>query len=348
MKRKGHIVDRITLADLRREAAIIASSSRIRRNGAGRFLENFEKEAPPLLAIIRSGAWRPAPLRPRDIFEHGKFRHIEIPSFRDTLVQRVLCYPQLETVFVNHTWPHAFSSIRGRGPLKAAKHVARLIRSKKARWCAYFDVRKYYLHIDRGIMMDDIRRIVKDPTALVLLERIVGMGESGVAIGNTTSHFLANLYLTPIAEELARMPGVADVVTYMDNVFIFGRSKRATHAARRAAVTLLAARGLSMKGDWQVFRTDIRPVKIGGYCVQFGKPWRIYRATFKHLRRRVRAFRRKQTVSCARSIASLRGWITTAGCVSFYNKHIRPTWLIARKVIQNETKAHLLCSAAAR
>lgn len=348
MKRKGHIVDRITLADLRREAATLAASSRIRRCSADRFLERFEKEAPPILAAIRSGTWQPSPLRPRDIFEHGKLRHIEIPTFKDTLVQRVLCYPQLETLFVNHTWPHAYSSIKGRGPLRAAKHVSRLIRNKKARWCLYFDVRKYYLHIDRDIMKADLRRIVKDPIALRLLDRIVDMGEAGIAIGNTASHFLANLYLTPTVQRLAAFPGVADVVTYMDNVFVFGRSKRALHTVRREAVTLLACRGLAMKSDWQLFRTDLRAVKIGGYRVQNGQPWRIYRATFRHLRRRVREFRRRQTVSCARSIASLKGWITTAGCTSFYKHHIHPTWLAARKVIQNESKTHLLCGAAAR
>lgn len=336
MKRYGHIVDRITLADLRREAAHILSSKRFRRRRAERFLENFEQEAPPLLEAIRSGTWKPHALRERDIFEHGKMRHIAIPDFEDMLTQRVLFYPRLEKIFVDHTWPHAYSSIKGRGPLKAAKHVARLIRSRKARWCLYFDVRKYYEHINPEILKRDVADILKDATAIELIGRIIDMGgNNGLAIGNTASHFLANLYLTPMAEALAGDPAVTDIVTYMDNVFVFAASKKVLHRVRLRACGLLATRGLSMKNDWQVFRTDMRPVKIGGFRVQHGKPWRIYRSTFQHLRRVLRAFARHPRVKCARSLASLRGWVLSANCNHFYNSQVKCPWREARKVIQN-------------
>lgn len=340
MKRIGHIVDRITLNDLRREACKVASSNPCRRRQAARFLRDFETAGPALLNAIKSGKWTPSPLRARDIMEHGKLRHIEVPDFVDTLVQRVLCYPRLESVFVNHTWPHSYSSIKGRGPLKAAKYVARIIRRREAKWCCYFDVRKYYSNIDREIMKSDIRRCIKDPAAIMLIDRVIDMGDQGIAIGNTISHFLANLYLTPIIECVAELPGVSHIVVYMDNVFIFGKSKRALHAARKQTVNLLAERKLAMKNDWQIFRTDLRAVKIGGFRVMKGRPWRIYRATFKHLRRTIRHFqsayakRRGSAIHFARSLASLKGWITNAGCRNFYNNHINNTWRDARKVIQ--------------
>ena len=335
MKRIGHIVDRITLDDLRREAAKIASSNPCRRRQAERFLERFDELGPRLLKAIKTCTWQPSALRARDIFEHGKLRHIEVPTFTDTLVQRVLCYPQLERVFTNHTWPHSYSSIKGRGPLKAAKHVARLVRTRQAKWCCYFDVRKYYAHINRDILKADLRRMIKDETALTLLGRIVDMGEQGVAIGNTVSHFLANIYLTPVIHALAERGAISDAVVYMDNVFLFGGSKRKLHQARLDAVRLLAERGLEMKADWQIFRTDLRAVKIGGYRIQAGRPWRIYRATFNHLRRALRQFKRNHSLHAARALASLKGWVTTAGCRSFYNNHINNTWPNARKVIQH-------------
>lgn len=335
MKRAGHIIDRITLLDIRREAEKIAVEHKYRRVAARRFLKRFDERAPQMLADIRSGTWRPRPIRAADIFEHGKMRHIEIPCFYDMLVQRVIFYPRLERVLVNHTWHHAFSSIRGRGPLRAAKHVARMIRQRSARWCFYFDVKKFYEHIDRDILKQDIRRMVKDPTALTLIDRAIDMGEKGIAIGNTASHFLANIYLTPVVERIATQNGVSDVVTYMDNVFVFGRSKRLLHTVRKNTITLLASRGLSMKEDWQVFRTDMREVKIGGFRLCADRPWRIYRPTFRHLKQTVRAFLKKASIHHARSLASLKGWITSAGCVHFYHNKILPTWRIARKVIQS-------------
>lgn len=336
MKRRGHIVDNITLDDIRREVTKVSSSNKIRRHRAMKFLEHFDEEAPAILKAIRTGTWKPRPLRVRDIFEHGKLRHIEIPSFEDMIVQRVLFYPRLEKLFVDHTWPHSYSSIKGRGPLKAAKCVARWIRSKRARWCLYFDAKKYYAHIDRATMKEDIRRMIKDRAALSLLDAIIDMGERGIAIGNTASHFLANLYLTPVVQQIATLSGVSHVVVYMDNVFVFGKSKRALHSARQASAQLLAARNLQMKEDWQVFNTRKRAVKIGGYRIRLGKPWRIYRATFKHLRRALRSFRRTpNNVQLARAIASLKGWITAAGCRHFYHSHIHPLWPAARKVIQH-------------
>lgn len=334
MKRRGHIVDRITLADIRREAAAISSSKRFRRRRAELFLDNFDTEAPKILDVIRTGNWHPRPLRIRDIFEHGKMRHIAIPDFEDMLVQRVLFYPRLEKLFVDHTWHHSYSSIKNRGPLRAAKHVARLIRSRSARWALYFDARKYYENIDREIVKQDVRRIVKDPAALRLLDTMIGMGDCGISIGNTASHFLANLYMTPIVRQIAAMPGVKDVVVYMDNVYIFAGAKKTLHAVRKDSARLLAARGLTMKGDWQIFRTDMRAVKIGGFRVQRGRPWRIYRKTFTHLKRVIRDWNNRPTVHAARSLASLKGWITSAGCRSFYNRHINPIWPSARKALQ--------------
>lgn len=334
MKRKGHIIDAITLADVRREVAAIASSNRYRRKRAERFMQNFDTEGPALLASLRKNTWQPRHLRSVDIFEHGKMRHIEIPCFEDMLVQRVLFYPRLEKILVDHTWPHSFSSIKGRGPLRAAKHVARIIRKRSARWCLYFDIKKYYLHIDRSIIKKDLRQTIKDRIALALLDKVVDMGEKGIAIGNTASHFLANLYITPIIERIAGLNGVTDVVTYMDNVFVFGRSKRLLHTVRKNTITLLASRGLSMKEDWQVFRTDMRPVKIGGFALIAHRPWRIYRATFRHLLRTIkRVLRQPRSVDAARTFASLQGWIVSAGCRSVETHFINPVWPQARKVL---------------
>lgn len=334
MKRIGHIIDRITLADLRREAEQTLATRRFRRRSAAEFLRNFDTEGPRLLGLIRSGAWTPGPVQTMDIVERGKKRHIEIPGFLDMIVQRAILFGRTEQHIIRHTWHHAFSSIKGRGPLKAAKHVARLIASGKAKWALYFDVRKYYEHVDLRTARTDLERIIKDRAALDYISRAAAMGTQGLAIGNTVSHIIANLYLTPISRTLAAAKGVTDVVTYMDNVFVFGNSKRALHAARRAAVNLLAARGLTMKPDWQVYRTDLRDTKIGGYRVRAGLPWRIYRHTFRHLLRSARRFDRNPTPANARSLASLRGWITTAGCRSV-SKKLAPTWANARKVLRN-------------
>lgn len=335
MKRASHLADRVTLYDIRREAERIAVEHKYRRYAARRFLNDFDRLGPDMLRKIHTGTWVPHPVRAEDVVEHGKLRHIEVPCFYDMLLQRAFFYPRVERVLVNHTWPHAFSSIKGRGPLKAAKHVARLIRSRKARWCLYFDVRKFYEHISRDILKADMREMIKDPVALRLIDSAIDMGEKGLAIGNTASHFLANIYLTPVAKTLAGMEKVSDVVTYMDNVFIFASSKKALHAVRLRACGLLTARGLSMKNDWQVFRTDMREVRVGGFRVQLGRPWRIYRATFQHLRRVLRNFKRRPTLHRARSLASLKGWIAVAGCQHFYTKHIKNEWRYARKVIQN-------------
>lgn len=341
MKRLSHIVDRITLADFRREAERMGIESPYRRARAKRFLERFDVEAPALLEAVSSGTWTPDPMVAHDILEHGKMRHIEIPSFRDSIVQRVLLFGRTEKHILNNTWPHAFSSVKGRGPLKAAKHVKRLIASGRAKWCLYFDVRKYYEHIDLDVAFRDLKDIIKDPVALTLFRRVLRMGERGLAIGNTASHIIANLYMTPVAQALRNLRGVSDVVTYMDNVFVFGGNKRLLHAAKREADRVLARRGLEMKRDWQIFRTDLRAVRVGGFCVRDGAPWRIYRATFLHALRASRDFVRSPSPERARSLAALRGWIVSAGCRSVYNRHFAIPWHNARKVIRNEARKNI-------
>lgn len=335
MKRAKRIVDNITLALLRQEAIAAYNA---RRNKSRRVMAEFRALMAPggleaLLGELQACTWRPAKPYALTIHEQGrKERHLEIPAFRDIVAQRALAAAGLERVLLRHTHARSYSSIKGRGPLKCAKHLRRLLaRGRSARWCLYFDVRKYYEHIDKGVLFADLQRVIKDRRALAILRQVLTIGARGLPIGNTLSHLFANFYLTPILRAIERLPGVSGLACYMDNVHIISASKRKLHRARLAIVKMLAARGLEMKGDWQVFRTAIRPISACGFSIAQGRPMRVSKSIARHIKRALRSFWRTHSPHAARSALSLYGWPLNAGARNLLSKFYHPAALRALK-----------------
>ena len=335
MKRAKRIVENITLPLLRQCAQEAYAA---RRRKSKRLEAEYRALTAPgaleqLLAELRAATWVPQPPRELTIREAGKKeRRLEIPALRDVVAQRALAAAGLERALLRHTHPRSYSSIKGRGPLKCAKHLARLVaRGNSARWCLYFDVRKYYEHIDKAVLLADLRRVIKDRRALALCASALTLGARGLPIGNTLSHLFANLYLSPILRAAERLPGVIGLACYMDNVHILSSNKRKLHAARLILERLLAARGLTMKRDWQIFRTDRRAISACGFTILKGRNLRVRKSIARHAKRALRAFWRTRSPRAARAALSLYGWPLNAGARNFLSKFYHPAALAALK-----------------
>jgi hypothetical protein len=89
----------------------------------------------------------------------------------------------------------------GKGTTAAIEGAQRF--ASRRRYFLKLDVERFYESIDHGVLESQIRRLIKDPNAHWLLDRIIehsppgSIGGKGLAIGNLTSQHLANLYLSP-------------------------------------------------------------------------------------------------------------------------------------------------------
>ena len=111
----------------------------------------------------------------------------------------------------------------------------------------------------------------------------------------------------------------------MDNVTIFGRSKRALHKAVKAARAHLATLGLTLKGDWQVYPVSKRKVDAVGY--KFGRNVVVLRKhsllrTLRQLRRAAK--RERVSRKMAQALLSRLGRLKWCASKTIMVKYVRP------------------------
>lgn len=103
---------------------------------------------------------------------------------------------------------------------KAMKHCTKI-------WNEYYilkmDIRKYFQNINKDILMNILRKKVKEEKLERLLEKIVysNSGTKGIPIGNYTSQIFANIYLNEIDQYIKQKLKVKYYFRYMDDSVLF-------------------------------------------------------------------------------------------------------------------------------
>lgn len=306
MKRYGYLYDRIFTYDNVADAWLAYNANRPRRKKVEFSPERCEEILQKMKDDFGAVVGKP---RIKFIREGGKIRRLQIPSFESCIAQLSLwniCGHLIE----RRIHPYSFSSRRGMGGHKAAMKVARFVRNspKESKYCLYFDIRKYYQHIDKRIMMDRLNNVIKDKRVLRLFEIVLDSADEGLPIGYPFSHGLANLYLVPLYYLIKSFKGVTKVFVYMDNWTVFAKSKAALKRARASAVGWLRGVGCEMKADWQIFPVDKRPVRICGFVIG-RNTMRLYRGIWRRTLHAIDMYRRKPTEKRFRSLMSRLGWL---------------------------------------
>jgi retron-type reverse transcriptase len=123
------------------------------------------------------------------------------------------------------------------------------------------DVRKYFPSIDHEILKGIIRRKLKCPDTLWLIETIIDASNEqentlayfpgdelwtpherrrGLPIGNLTSQFFANVYLNGLDHFVYKRLGVSKYVRYVDDLALFGDERAELVVARTRIEEYLA------------------------------------------------------------------------------------------------------------
>lgn len=206
------------------------------------------------LRDIIEGGFVPGPGRTMEKYDSSarKVRVIHEPAqWPDQYVHHALVQV-LQPVMMRGMDHWCCGSIRGRGTHYAKRAIEGWMAGDRrgTRYCLCADIRHFYDSLRPGVVMDRMRRLVKDRRLLDLVERVTG---DGIRIGAYPSQWFANTTLQPL-DVLIRQSGLCrHYVRYMDNLTVFGASKRNLHRLRRLISKWLSGHGLELKGDWQVF-----------------------------------------------------------------------------------------------
>jgi RNA-directed DNA polymerase len=173
-----------------------------------------------------------------------KPRLISAAPFRDRVVHHALINvigPLLERSFIHDSYANRV----GKGTHRAIRRFQWFLR--RHRYVLQCDVRKYFPSIDHEILKGMLHQRIADTGTVWLLDRIIdGSNDQefvcdyfpgddlltpvsrrrGLPIGNLTSQFFANVYLSPLDHFIKESLGCQAYLRYVDDFALFSDSKR--------------------------------------------------------------------------------------------------------------------------
>lgn len=227
MKRFGNLFASVTTFDNLLFAAEKTACGRRQTPAVARMLFNLESIVFDLQARLRDGTYVP---KPHLVFwiRDPKPRRICAAQVEDRIVHHAICHV-LEPIFERWMIFDTYACRKGKGTHAAIQRTQQFARQFP--YVMQCDIRKYFDSVNHTILKTLLRRILKDPQVVTLLDQIIDAvppeypSGVGIPIGNLTSQHFANLYLGELDHFVKDQLGIKGYVRYMDDFLIFGNQK---------------------------------------------------------------------------------------------------------------------------
>ena len=221
-----------------------------------RFAARSERYLSELASALRSGSYRPQPVKRVDIpKDDGRTRPLGIPVVKDRIVQTALKLV-IEPIFEAAFHPGSYGFRPGRRCRGALKEVDGLIREGYA-FVVDADIESCFDGIPRDRLMEKVEERISDGRVLGLIrgwldqDIVSGMERwtptRGTPQGAVISPLLANIYLHPLDERLAA--GGYRMVRYADDFVVLCQSHEEAGAALAEIRRWVAENGLRLHPD---------------------------------------------------------------------------------------------------
>lgn len=265
MKRYGNLYAWICDIDNLRLAAINAAHGKRRRDEVKEFFADLEANLEQLYRELTGKSYKTSAY---EIFEkmEGKRRLIFKLPFRDRVIHWAIMQV-LEPIWTPQFTADTHACIKGRGMHSLLTRLRADLANdpEGTAYCLKLDVRKFYPSIDHETLKAVVRRKIKDPDVLWLLDGIIDSAE-GVPIGNYISQYLANLYLSELDHLLKEVAGVRYYYRYADDMVILAGDKPTLHGWLVFINDWLnQERQIDLKRNYQIFPVESRGIDFVGY-----------------------------------------------------------------------------------
>jgi retron-type reverse transcriptase len=263
------------------KAYIQARKCKRYRNEILEFSFNLEENLLDINRELENNTYKVGSYREFYIYE-PKQRLIMALPFKDRIVQWGI-YQLLNPVFDKSYIYDSYGCRIGKGTLKAIQRLhywLRLVGKKdKKFYYLKLDVSKYYYRVDHEILIDILKKRVKDNRMIEILKTIINykgtlfglklngdvnnlddrIPGKGIPIGNLTSQMFANLYLNELDQYCKRTLSIKYYIRYMDDVIILSDDKKQLHDYKNLIQKFLE-RKLKLNLNK---KTAIRPISCG-------------------------------------------------------------------------------------
>jgi hypothetical protein len=260
----------------------------------------------------------------------------KLPYYPDRIVQWAILQI-IEPIFMKAFIYDTYSAIPGRGIHLGLKRLQKALKDREnTKYCLKIDIKKYYQSIPHNRIKEVLRRKFKDPDLMWLLSDIIDSvpGNLGIPIGNFTSQYFGNFYLSSMDHWLKEKKGVRHYFRYMDDVVILHKNKKYLHWLRKEIQWFLEKQlKLDMKNNWQVFPSFIRGIDFLGYR-SFGDYTLLRKSTAKKFKERMKEIieRKPMKKNKENCVASYEGWLKWCDSYRLQEKYLIP----AKEAIKHE------------
>lgn len=269
-------------------------------------------------------------------FDIGHYRYFSIFDPKKRLIcaasfpERVMhhavmnvCHPYFERNLIGDT----YATRIGKGTYEA---IGKAMKSmSRYQYVAKLDVRKYFDNISHEVLKAKLRKIFKDKALLSLFDAIIDSYSTiegkGVPIGNLTSQYFANFYLSEMDHFAKEVLDIPVYLRYMDDIVLFGDDMEIVKSWLSMLDLMISPLELEFKPPI-VVKTEV------GVCF-LGYKIRRHRITLNERSRN----RLKQKLAIYDTMFENGIWNETE-----YNVHLRPLLAFAEKAYSKRLRRRLV------
>ncbi len=297
---------------------------------AAAFEYHLEDNLITLQQELASQSYRPGPYASFYIHE-PKRRLISAAPFRDRVVHHALCNviePLFERSFIEDSYANRVS----KGTHRALDRCQQFAR--RYPYVLQCDVRQFFPSIDHTILRSMLARKIADPRVMWLVDRLLASGVGvlaeeykmvwfpgddllaasrlrGLPIGNLTSQFWANCYLSPFDHFVKRQLRCRAYLRYVDDFLLFGDGRRQLWEWKGAIIKRLSGLRLTIHRERAQVHSVGEGIPFLGFVV-YPDRRRLKRRKGVAYARRLRQMARQYAdgeTGLDQITASVQGWV---------------------------------------
>lgn len=248
MKRANNLIDRIADRDNLYLAFWKASKGKRYASQVMAYQSDLEHQLDELRLEILRGEVTVGDYRIFKIFD-PKEREICAAAFREQVLHHALmnvCHDYFEYVQIYDS----YASRKGKGVQAAIERTK--IFTNRHTYFLKLDIKKFFASLHHDILKKQVRQIIKDSTVLRIFNTIIESYDiepkQGVPIGNLTSQYLANHYLSALDHYIKETLQIKSYVLYMDDMVLWHDDKDTLKRAKQAIENYLGKKlGCTLK-----------------------------------------------------------------------------------------------------